>query len=173
MTEITDRPWIPLEERPVLPPSMRWSPDCDVPMLARPHWRVEHTYYDGRWEEIHLSRTVDQDTPEGAAKQAWECWERISGITREQFLAIWPESDRVPNLIVGEFLGFDGERYRVVVNHRAAKDPRVTIEERGTDSVGDPRWNPVELYENEDMTTSDWIHKVALALTGWVLAYKR
>jgi len=86
---MTDRKMVPLEERPELPPSMAWSQECDIPNLARPHWRVLYTTPGGKQEELHRwGTTIEQDTPKGAADAAWVSWERMSGLTRQQYNGI-------------------------------------------------------------------------------------
>jgi hypothetical protein len=62
---------------------MKWSDLCEVENLARPHWRILYNSAGGAIKELHrFNAALDDDTPEGAAEYAWECWERMSGMKR-------------------------------------------------------------------------------------------
>jgi hypothetical protein len=67
--------------RPGLPPGYYWSPESDYENLAPPRWRILGPKISGHRAEIYSS-TKAQDTPEGAAAQAWQDWENLSGISK-------------------------------------------------------------------------------------------
>lgn len=55
------------------------------------------------------------------------------------------------------------ENYRIIVNTYKYRDP-VCIEKRGTDYLGDPKWEVIQLVTNLDIPMQDFLKAVVIKL---------